>query len=263
MSLVDRLTPRQQRTILDIVTALAIFSVAVALAHLTWHIAGYSGIGPATVPDGKRGATTADLSPALALAPFGKAAVTDGGQPTAIAATLKGVVYAVPSTLSSAVVQIGDQPAVTLRIGDSLANARIVAILRDRIILENGGRTEYLALPDPFAQPSPAPGAPPPASGSPIGQTPPPPVAAPPAPPPAAQAAIDRLGATQTADGYRIGNAAMPGLKAGDVIQSVNGTPLSDSAAANAAFAAAAASGSARVQILRDGKTMTVTVPLR
>lgn len=263
MRIADRLTPRQQRVVLTVAMALAVASVAVALANLTWHMAGYASAGPVAVPDAAPISAAPDLAPAIALAPFGKQSLADGGQPTTIAATLKGVIFAVPATLSSAVVQLGSQPPVTVHVGSQLGGASVVAILRDRILLNNGGRTEYLALPDPFAQPTPAPGAPgaAPPGGSPLAA--PPPVAAPVAPPPAAQAVIDRLGATQTDQGYRIGNAAMPGLKPGDVIQSVNGSPLGDAGAANAAFAAAAASGSARVQILRDGKTVTVTVPLK
>jgi general secretion pathway protein C len=43
----------------------------------------------------------------------------------------------------------------------------------------------------------------------------------------------------------------------------VNGTALSDPNAAGAAFTAAQASGSATIQIIRDGKRLTLTVPLR
>ncbi|NLS27335.1 hypothetical protein S2M10_23300 [Sphingomonas sp. S2M10] len=74
---------------------------------------------------------------------------------------------------------------------------------------------------------------------------------------------LQKLGATPTPEGFRIGSNGPPGMQAGDVITSVNGTSLSDTQAANAAFAAAQASGTATVQILRDGRRITLTVPLR
>jgi general secretion pathway protein C len=147
--------------------------------------------------------------------------------------------------------------------------ATIQSILRDRVILAIGGRSEYLAFPDPTLSPeqrqaaqnqaaqtpqpgqpgiAPAPGAPPPA-----------------AMPPAAGAAaiLQRFDASPVNGGFRIGDNGPPGMVAGDVIQSLNGTSLGDPAAANAAFASAQASGTAQIQILRDGKRLTLTVPLR
>lgn len=86
---------------------------------------------------------------------------------------------------------------------------------------------------------------------------------APPAAPlPAASALIDRLGATQVPGGYAIGANAPPGMRAGDVVQSINGVALSDPAAADAALAGAG-TGPAQVTILRDGKPITVTIPIR
>ncbi|MFS2109435.1 PDZ domain-containing protein, partial [Sphingomonas sp. Sphisp140] len=91
---------------------------------------------------------------------------------------------------------------------------------------------------------------------------------APPAPAPAPPAAtvagiLQRFDASPVQGGYRIGDNGPPGMVAGDVIQSVNGTSLSDPAAAQGAFAAAQANGNAQIQILRDGKRITLTVPLR
>ena len=63
--------------------------------------------------------------------------------------------------------------------------------------------------------------------------------------------------------GYQDGDNAPPGLNSGDVITSVNGQSVSDPASAQSALAAAAASGNAQVQILRNGRTITVTVPTR
>jgi len=89
------------------------------------------------------------------------------------------------------------------------------------------------------------------------------PAGAPPSPAQATAAILQRFNATPVDGGYRIGTAAAPGINAGDILVSVNGTPLSDPVAAGAAFTAAQASGSATIQVLRDGKRLTLTVPLR
>ncbi|HTG38660.1 MAG TPA: signaling protein, partial [Sphingomonas sp.] len=117
---------------------------------------------------------------------------------------------------------------------------------------------EYLALPDPAAPPAGAPGA------APATSTPAATPSAPAAPPPQAAAnLLQRLQAEPTDGGYRIGAGGLPGIQPGDVVQSVNGQALGKGAADQAAFAAAQASGSAQIQVLRDGKPMTLTVPLR
>jgi general secretion pathway protein C len=261
-----RLTPRQARTALDLLTGAVVVSVAVALAGLTWRIAGHAGTGAITVPSGRSGpAVPPDIAPALALAPFGKPLVAESGQPTTLPLELKGVIAANPAALSTAFIAVSGAAPVAFRIGESVSGATIQSILRDRVILAIGGRTEFLAFPDPTLTPeerqAAAQAAPPPAPGS-------APIASPPAPanpPPAAGAAamLERFDASPGPGGYRIGANAPAGMMAGDVIQSVNGTALNDPAAANAAFAAAQASGSAQIQILRDGKRLTLTVPLR
>ncbi|WP_448503197.1 type II secretion system protein N [Sphingomonas sp.] len=245
------LTPLQQRRALDALTAAVIVSVALALAGLTWRIAGHAGQGAITVPSGVRPALAAapDLAPALALAPFGKAARADMAQATALAIELKGIVFAVPQSMASAfVAQNGEAPRA-VRVGEAVAGATIEAIQRDRILLNNGGRIEFLAFPDPFASTAastPAAAASPPAT-------------------PAQQAAglLQRFDATPTEGGYAIGGNAPAGLRPGDVIQSLNGQPLGRGEADQAAFANAQASGAAQIQILRDGKPITLTVPLR
>lgn len=259
------LTPRQARTTLDLLTGAVVVSVAVALAGLTWRIAGHAGTGAITVPTARSGpAAPPDIAAAIALAPFGKATLADANQPTTLPLELKGVVAAVPAELSTAFIAVGGQPATPFHVGEAVSGATIQSILRDRVILANGGRSEFLAFPDPTLSPAqrqaaaaqaPAPTAAP----VPGAVTPPPP-----GPPPGNTAAVlQSLDATPTSGGYRIGDNGPPGMIPGDVIQSVNGTPLSDPQAANAAFAAAQASGSAQIQILRDGKRMSLTVPLR
>lgn len=264
------LTPRQARIGLDLFTGVMVVSVAVALAGLTWRIAGHAGTGAITVPSGNSGpAAIPDIGPAVALAPFGKPAISEAGEATALPLELKGVIAASPDGLSAAFIAISGQPAKSYAVGENIEGATIRAILRDRVILSNGGRSEFLAFPDPTLTPEQrqaaaqsgarSPGAPPVAAPVAAGSGGPPPAG----PPQAAAGLLQRFDATPVQGGYRIGDNGPPGMVAGDVIQSVNGTPLSDPAAAQGAFAAAQASGTAQIQILRDGKRLTLTVPLR
>jgi general secretion pathway protein C len=270
------LSPRQTRTALDLLTGAMVISVAFALAGLTWRIAGHAGTGAITVPSGKSAPGAAvNTAPAIALAPFGKASSMEASQPTALPLTLQGVVAADPASLSTAFIAVSGQPAVPFQIGQNVGGATIAGILRDRVILSNGGRTEYLTFPQPGETPAPGavtttvakqPGGRPLATAA----NPAPAVAVPPpGPPPSTRpdagtaALLQRFNASPAAGGYRIGNAAMPGLVAGDILMSVNGTALSDPNAVGAAFTAAQASGSATIQVIRDGKRLTLTVPLR
>lgn len=252
------LDPRQQRIALDLVTGAMVVSVAFALAGLTWRLAGHAGQGAITVPSGGRPAAVPDLGPALAWQPFGQAAQTAEAVPTSLQFVLKGVVSANPQELAVAYVSEAGGAAREVRVGEAIGGATVDSIRRDRIIINNGGRMEYLAFPDPAAptdaQGNPAP--PPPGQSVPA---PPPVVSA----PPVAANILDRFDASPTDGGYRIGDNAPAGMRAGDVVQSVNGQQLGRGAADQAAFVAAQRSGAAQIQILRDGKPMTLTVPLR
>ena len=262
------LTPRQARTLLDLLTGAAVVSVALAMAGLTWRLAGHAGTGAITVPSGQTGPVAPpDVAPAIALVPFGKPSTTEAAQATSLPLELKGVIAATPASLSTAFISVSGAPPATFHVGEAVNGATIQAILRDRVILAVGGGSQFLAFPDPTLSPAQrqaaqqnqaSQGATPPAMSSP---------GAPPTPaaPPAASTAslLQRFDASPVNGGYRIGDNGPPGMVPGDVIQSVNGTSLSDPAAANAAFAGAQASGSAQIQILRDGKRMTLTVPLR
>jgi general secretion pathway protein C len=72
-----------------------------------------------------------------------------------------------------------------------------------------------------------------------------------------------RFDARPVSGGYQVGGNAPPGMQAGDVLQSVNGTKLGSPDAARDAFARAQTAGTAQIQILRDGKNLTLTVPIR
>lgn len=264
------LTPRQTRTALDLLTGAVVVSVALALAGLTWRIAGHAGTGAVTVPSGQTApAAPADIAPVLALAPFGKPAAGEASQPTSLPLELKGVFAANPASLSVAYIAVSGQAALPFRIGENAGGATVQGILRDRVILDNGGTIEFLAFPDPTLSPAQRaaaaaadpnqPAATAPATAQPA-SAPPPPAAN---PAQSTAAILQRFNATPADGGYKIGANGPPGLLPGDVLMSVNGSPLSDPNAAAAAYAAAQSSGSASVQLMRDGKRLTLTVPLR
>lgn len=269
------LTPYRQRIVLRVATGAVIVSVAWALAGLTWRLAGHAGTGAVTVPQTRAGraATVPDLSPAIALAPFGRGQNVDAAPPTTLALQLRGIILARPETLSTAFISANGEPAKPFRVGDAVLTGTIEAIQRARVLLRNGGRVESLAFPDPLgqaqaaAQPQPAL-----ATGRAAGALPPPaPSTAPPplavAPPPngTPQTAelMTKFDATPTSGGYAVGANAPPGLQPGDVVQLLNGQPLGNPQVARDAFARAQQSGQAQIQILRDGKRLTLTVPIR
>ncbi|MES2338860.1 MAG: type II secretion system protein N [Pseudomonadota bacterium] len=257
------LTPYRMRLALDILAALVIASVAVALAHLTWRLAGHADVGAITVPATRTAPPVPDLAPALALAPFGRSGVDgEGAVPTTLQLTLKGIVFARPAELSIAYIASGTEVAKPMKVGEGVAGATIAAIQVNRVLLTNGGRAEFLAFPDPFAPPAGAPvagGGPVPAApqGNPVAAAPPPVPATNP------DTVLQRFDAQPVTGGYRIGANAPPGLRQGDVLQQLNGTPLTTPDAARTAISGAQGSGTATIQILRDGKPVTVTVPIR
>lgn len=253
------MTPYRVRLALDALTALVILSIAFALAGLTWRLAGYAGTGAITVPPSSRPAAVPDMAPAIALAPFGKGAVAlDGAQPTSLQVTLKGVVYARPETLSVAWIAQGTEAPKPYRVGEAVAGAPIEAIQATRVLVRNGGRVEFIAFPDPAGVPV-APGAAPQVATAPL---PPPPT--PGVPPPADPAQfLQRMNATPVSGGYQVGQNAPPGLRAGDVVRQLNGAPLTSPEAAREAIAGAQSSGTAQIQVVRDGKPLTITVPIR
>lgn len=264
------------RTARIIVTTTAIvvtLSVAIAAAGLTWRILGYQQSDPLIAPSAAQTSVT-DTQAAIALAPFGKAPVDDSGSATSLPLELKGV-FASPSEAHAiAFIAINGAAPVSIRVGERVGTATLVAVRADRVILSNGGRNEYLAFADPTLSVDgssattvgQAPGSNP-SSSSPL--VPGVPLAPGNATGPGAAAGspdtaiLQSLDASPTQNGYLIGAKAPPGLQSGDVVETVNNTNISDPNAARAAFANAQANGSAQLQILRDGKRITLNVPLR
>lgn len=253
------MTPRQQRIAVETATGVVIVSIAFALAGLTWRIAGHAGTGAVMVPDAPVRAA-ADLTPIYAFAPFGKGS-SEAASATTLALVLKGVVLARPAELSNALIAVGAEPVRAFKVGDAVAGAMIETIQRDRILLNVGGRIEYLTFPQSVPVAGTASTPPPPGTAPAPAQ--PAPVLAPPAGAPTTASMLDRLDATPVGNGYRIGAGAPPGLREGDVISSVNGTALGNPARDRELFAAAQASGAAQVEIVRGGKRVTLSLPAR
>lgn len=258
------LSPRQARTALDIATAAVVVSVAIALAGLTWRIAGHAGTGAVTVPSGARpAAAPADVTAALAFAPFGRGAITDASQPTALPLKLRGVFAASPADLSVAYIEVGGEPAKPFRIGEAPGGGTVEGILRDRVLLRVNGRIEYLAFPDPTLtadQQADAATRPAPQQAQAIQPAAPPPQRSPNA---VALSSALVSGLSPVPGGVQVGADAPPGLQQGDIVTSVNGRAINTQAQAANAIATAQSLGSVQIQIIRDGKPVTLTVPTR
>jgi general secretion pathway protein C len=277
-----------------------VVSVAFALAGLTWRLVGWDdgrdtvAVADALPPLGASGGPDPDVARIVGLAPFGGGGGGSGLPASSLGLVLKGILLADPAEASSALIATADGVAVAYGVGASVAgNAVIESIAVDRVILKVGDRREVLGFPEPVAGPAPDPSAPAPGAGITITSPAPPAVVAPnpqaaasaspaspvaaaarpparqaqpaaPAPAPSAAA----LGVEATASGYRIGPNPSPelrrfGLQPGDVIETLNGQAVGSVASDRQLFERAVQSGGARVEVVRDGRRLTLTFPLR
>lgn len=283
-----------------VVSLVVVVSLALGVARLTWRLVGWDDgrravwTPAALAPVG--GATGGDLASILTWAPFGGGGSggADGLPISTLGVVLKGIVYAVGGG-STALIAGGDGAVQIFTVGQApVGNAVIEAIEVDRVILNVGGRREALMLPHPAGAPlvgAPAAGAVPSvaapavaapgtspeaqaalAASSPIATAAAAAASARPAPPPqpsmTPSASMDSMGVTASPQGYVVGADSAPqllraGLRPGDVIKSLNGQALGDPASDQQTFQRAAAGGRARVEIVRDGRSLTLTVPLR
>ncbi|TAK16418.1 MAG: signaling protein [Rhizorhabdus sp.] len=276
------MTPRQASRAADIFTGLVVASVAVALAGLTWRLVGAR---PADAPPPAAGqpaapAPAADISPALALSPFGRPDASSA-QPTSLALALRGVVLAYPRSASSALIApAGGQP-ISYAVGQVVpGGATIEEIAFDRVLLRVNGRLERLDLPRisaagtapvaaaPAVSPSPVATVPPtgPSDGS--GPQPMQAIAGPSAAAGGGPLSLlDKLGAAPVGGTYRVGaqpsvEARQAGLLPGDVIERINGLPAT-AVASDRQLIAQMMAGPAQIDVLRGGKRISFSFALR
>lgn len=229
-------------------------------------------------------ASRIDLAPILAFLPFGSSvaapSVPEVTGETSLGLVLLGVTISVPASGSRAIISGGDGPPRGYFVGEIItASVSLSAIEPDHVLLNVDGRLETLS----FAKRGG--GAVPAKSGPDLrnlipaaGQTNAPADGS--NDPDAviaryraaiemdAQGVLNRLGVENTDQGYRITETASAGVrqagfKTGDVVTTVNGQKVGDMAADQLYFDEVAASGRARVEMLRDGQTIVMSFPLR
>jgi len=280
-------TGRRSAIAVSVLTGLVVVSVAAALAGLTWRLAGLNdGRSQVTLP--QRPATSPladDLAPILSLAPFGRGA--DDVQASASGMVLKAIFLASPAESSTAVIARGDGPAAAYRPGQALGGGAVIqSIGVDHVVIQIGDRTDRLEFPDPGAVAGGQPGPGAARSGALPSERARRSAAASQRPavgtgmdPSVVQqyrqrlarspeAVAGELNLTATAAGLRVGdNPPAPlraaGLQPGDIVLKVNNQPVDGLGNARAMLDQAITSGGARVEVLRSGRRITLSFPLR
>lgn len=271
------MTPGQARLSVTIYTGVVIASVALALAGLTWRLLGNPGVGPAAPPVVARSVDGGDIRPVIALAPFGMAILAPAGGAGSTAVHLKGILMAVPAQASVALLEREDGTVGSYGIGSAVGGGVIESIQAEQVAIRTPSGIQLLGfapVDGPAAVPKgPSPGA---SIALPVSHGPAISSAsadltasagASIAPPPIAQGpATFSPGAEST--GYRVGNAPGPqlvavGVRPGDVIKRVNGTPVGSGANEREFMAGAIATGQAQIELIRDGRQVSLTAQIR
>ncbi|MGB3738703.1 MAG: type II secretion system protein N [Pontixanthobacter sp.] len=291
----DTMTARQKRLCVDILAAVVIATIALALANLTWRLMGYHSVEPQAVPPAAP-AGGSDIAPLLALAPFGIASggtIEQGGGDL----VLKAIFASTNPAESTALIAGPDGEVIPVSIGDATPGGVVEAIDPEKVTLRTGSGLRVLGF-NPDAPPTadatgnnrrgggsgptaPRNSAPArsggvesirsliPESSRNSGDGATPPSASPPAPAAADPPSIEpsRQGSA-TPGGYRVG-PALPaplraaGIRSGDVIRSLNGQAVASGTSQGDLLRRARAAGSARIELLRDGKSVSLTLPVR
>jgi len=256
------MTPRQGRLGANLFTAAIVASVGIALAGMTWRLLGDPGTRLGATPVAARAAPLPDIATLISLSPFGTAAPVAGAADANV--MLRGVLLAQPRAASSALISVGGAAPIAFYVGSQIAGGTIDEIAADHVVIATGGNRRILSFPDR--------GGTAPATSSATNTAPAIAAPAPPATPltpPAAnpQTLLAGLGATPAADGFHVNTPSsqmrQAGLQPGDVIQKVNGMVMTELMANPQAMQSAFAAGTARVDLVRAGQPLTLSVPLR
>ncbi len=251
------MTPRQLRRGIDIYTGAVIASVAVALAGLTWRLTGDPGVGPMAAPIAANAGQVSDLRPLIALTPFGSAAtmvVAAGPMDTTI--KLKAIFMAIPAEASSVLIAGSDGKVAVYGLGAAVGGGIINSIGPEQIVLRTAQGLQTIGFNPAAAGVGPTSMTTATMTGpaAPTSQLAP---VAPPAPPLSVSAP----------EGYSVGNAPPPallaaGIHAGDVIVQLNGAPVGARSNERELVGAAMAAGTARIEVLRDGRRVSLSAAM-
>lgn len=252
-------------------------TVAVAAAGVTWHALGhFPEIRAPAIRSQPAADLPVDLAPILALAPFGLAAPAETPlQATTANLTLRGIILANPSDQSTALISEAAGVPLAVRIGESTPGGGVLdSVGADHVVLVVAGRRETLSFPETQSSAGVAairasiPGAN--ADSSVASQSSPQEfidvyrqkIADNP------QTVLDQFSVSATPDGYRVSNTPSPevrraGLQAGDLVVRVNGVAVGNVEQDRKHFEDVAASGRARVEVMRGDQLLILSFPLR
>ena len=279
------MTPRTAQRAAQGFTLLVVASVGVALASLTWRLTGEAGTSPVAVPLARGSGEAADVRALLALQPFGKAMAAGSDTGGGGAVLLRAILLSNPIETSVVLIAGPDGKLAAYSLGQAVGDGVIEVIEAEHIVLRTATGQRIIGFkPETAVAFAPAPAA----GQAPVVAAPAAPAAAPippapltgaaairalipesargarPASPPPAPAAPPPPAASQ---GYRVNsvNPAMTaaGIRSGDVVISVNGRAVAAGASESDLMAQAVSAGSARLEIIRDGRRVSFTVPMR
>lgn len=267
-------------------------SVAFAGAQAFWHAMGETAIRAPAIPPPPpaRAAPEIDLAPVLAFAPFGATAPVAVAAPDAPAVQLDLKLFGVmvDGVQQNSRALIGhDGETRSYRVGETIAEAATLTEVRDTsVLLTIGGATRVLGF-DRFEPAEAAPEADDPLDrlSSALVLTPRDPLVPDedPAQPGTTEEYIafwrdqirrnpaqvlQSVGFEPVGNGYRVAKEhdsgiALAGLTAGDVVTSVNGSSIGNVVEDRRLFDEVIASGVARVEVERGGRTISMTFPIR
>ncbi|MBC8129399.1 MAG: hypothetical protein H7Y08_03645 [Rhizobiaceae bacterium] len=267
---------------LRLLSCIFVVAVARAAATLTWSLSGQTGtqvLDIATAFAEPRQDRAVETAPIIRLAPFGTAAapvVVEAAKETSLGLVLHGVVVAAPEA-SIAVIASNAGRAEIYGVGDSVeGRATVLEVMNDKVMLRVGGSVESLSFPNPAQKPSgvanivagitnsglPAVGAVPRSTQTPvleeyrrrITHNP--------------KSLLDSVGLSVSQDGYRVDQNATStvlraGLRPGDLISKVNGERVGDIERDRLLMDTIIASGQVRIEVMREGRPVFMSFPLK